>query len=40
MANMEIGICTILVLLTYLLFFGLHIIDEGHVGVYYRGGAL
>lgn len=24
----------------YTLSFGIHVIDEGHVGVYYRGGKL
>jgi len=30
----------IVILIFYLISFGLHVIDEGHVGVYYRGGAL
>jgi len=33
-----VGIAFVLVM--YTISFGIHAIDEGHVGVYYRGGAL
>jgi erlin len=42
---MSLGGCTALIILGvsmafYTLSFGIHRIDEGHVGVYYRGGKL
>jgi regulator of protease activity HflC (stomatin/prohibitin superfamily) len=42
MANLELVCFMMAVIFPFLLitFNGFHIIDEGHVGVYYRAGAL